>query len=138
VADAINFPRPVPNIDDEEFWNGCNRDELLMQRCTACQRFRWLPKPMCPHCNTLEHEWVKMSGRGKVFSWTIIVHPVHPAANEKVPYNVAQVQLDEDADLIMVTSLIDIDNDAIRMDMPVEVVFIEHEPGVKIPKFRPV
>ena len=57
---------------------------------------------------------------------------------KKVPYNVAQVQLDEDTDLIMVTSLVDIDNDAITMDMPVEVVFVEHEPGVKIPKFRPV
>lgn len=66
------------------------------------------------------------------------MHPVHPAANEKVPYNVAQVQLDEDPDLILVTNLVDIDNDAIRIDLPVEVVFVEHEPGVKIPKFRPV
>ena len=85
----------------------------------------------------MEHDWVKVSGRGKVFSWTIIVHPVHPAAVEKVPYNVAQVQLEEDADVIMVTSLVDIKNEDIQMDMPVEVVFVEHEPGVKIPKFRP-
>ena len=138
MAEPLNFPRPVPNIDDEAFWDGCQNDELRMQRCAACKKYRWLPRPMCPSCNALEYEWVTVSGRGRVFSWTIIVHPVHPAANEKVPYNVAQVQLDEDPDLILVTNLVDIDNDAIRIDMPVEAVFVEHEPGVKIPKFRPV
>jgi len=138
VAESPNFPRPVPNIDDEAFWDGCQNDELRMQRCAACKKYRWLPRPMCPYCNALEHEWVTVSGRGKVFSWTVIVHPVHPAANEKVPYNVAQVQLDEDPDLILVTNLVEIDNDAIRIDLPVEAVFVEHEPGVKIPKFRPV
>lgn len=137
MAEPLNFPRPVPNIDDEAFWDGCQNDELRMQRCAACKKYRWLPRPMCPSCNALEHEWVAVSGRGRVFSWTVIVHPVHPAANEKVPYNVAQVQLDEDPDLILVTNLVDIDNDAIRIDMPVEAVFVEHEPGVKIPKFRP-
>lgn len=137
MAESPNFPRPVPNIDDEAFWVGCQNDELRMQRCAACKKYRWLPRPMCPSCNALEHEWVAVSGRGRVFSWTVIVHPVHPAANEKVPYNVAQVQLDEDPDLILVTNLVDIDNDAIRIDMPVEAVFVEHEPGVKIPKFRP-
>lgn len=137
MAESPNFPRPVPNIDDEAFWAGCQNDELRMQRCAACKKYRWLPRPMCPSCNALEHEWVPVSGRGRVFSWTVIVHPVHPAANEKVPYNVAQVQLDEDPDLILVTNLVDIDNDAIRIDMPVEAVFVEHEPGVKIPKFRP-
>lgn len=138
MAESPNFPRPVPNIDDEAFWDGCRNDELRMQRCAACKKYRWLPRPMCPYCNALEHEWVTVSGRGKVFSWTVIVHPVHPAANEKVPYNVAQVQLDEDPDLILVTNLVEIDNDAIRIDLPVEAVFVEHEPGVKIPKFRPV
>ena len=138
MAESPNFPRPVPNIDDEAFWDGCQNDELRMQRCAVCKKYRWLPRPMCPYCNALEHEWVMVSGRGKVFSWTVIVHPVHPAANEKVPYNVAQVQLDENPDLILVTNLVEIDNDAIRIDLPVEAVFVEHEPGVKIPKFRPV
>ena len=137
MAEPLNFPRPVSNIDDEAFWDGCRNDELRMQRCAACKKYRWLPRPMCPHCNALEHEWVTVSGRGKVFSWTVIVHPVHPAANEKVPYNVAQVQLDEDPDLILVTNLVEIDNDAIRIDLPVEAVFVEYEPGVKIPQFRP-
>ena len=80
---------------------------------------------------------MKVSGKGKVFSWTIITHPVHPAAMSKVPYNVTQVQLDEDPEIIMVTNLVGVKNEEIRMDLPVKVVFEEHEPGVKIPKFMP-
>jgi len=134
---SANFPSPIPDFDAEEFWAGCNRGELLMQRCTECKKFRWLPRPMCPSCNSLACEWVKMSGRGKVYSWTIITHPVHPAAVSRVPYNVVQVQLDEDPDLILVTNLNGIRNEDIRIDMPVQVVFEQHDPGVKLPKFKP-
>jgi len=135
---TANFPSPIPDFDATEFWAGCNRGELLMQRCAACKKFRWLPRPMCPFCNSLEREWTKMSGKGKVYSWTIITHPVHPAAVSRVPYNVVQVQLDEDPDLILVTNLVGIGNEDIRIDIPVQVVFEEHEPGVKLPKFKPV
>lgn len=139
MAEEIpHFPRPIPEYDAQEFWEGCNREELRMQRCKACQRFRWLPRPMCPHCHSLEREWVKVSGRGKVYTWTLVTHPVHPAAASKVPYNVVQVQLDEQPDLLLVSNLVDVRNEEIRFDMPVEVVFEELEPGVKLPQFRPV
>jgi uncharacterized OB-fold protein len=137
MAATSNFPSPIPDFDAEEFWAGCNRGELMMQRCAACRKFRWLPRPMCPFCNSLDREWVKVSGRGKVYSYTLITHPVHPAAVSRVPYNVAQVQLEEDPDLIVVTNLVGLRNEDIRIDMPVQVVFEEHEPGVKLPKFKP-
>ena len=137
MATASNFPIPIPDLEAEEFWAGCNRGELLMQRCAACKKFRWLPRPMCPACNSLEREWVKVSGKGVVYSYTIITHPVHPAAVERVPYNVAQVQLDEDPSLILVTNLVGIRNQEIRIGMPVRVRFEEHEPGVKLAKFEP-
>jgi uncharacterized protein len=138
MAATENFPPPIPDFDAQEFWAGCNRGELLMQRCAACKKFRWLPRPMCPACNSLEREWVEVSGKGKVYSWTIITHPVHPAAVSKVPYNVAQVQLDEDPDLILVTNLVGLTNEDIRIDMPVQVVFEELQPGVRLPKFKRV
>ena len=131
-----NFPRPIPEFDAQEFWEGCNRGELLMQRCSSCKKFRWLPQPMCPACHSIEGEWVKVSGKGTVYSYTIITHPVHPAARSRVPYNVAQVQLDEDPQLILITNLVGIQNEDIRIGMPVRVVFEEHSPGVMLPKFE--
>src|SRR5215469_609830 len=130
MAAKDNFPRPIPEFGAEPFWEGCNRDELLMQRCSECRKFRWLPQPMCPACNSLKHEWVRVSGKGSVYSYTIITHPVHPAAVSKVPYNVAQVQLAEDPGLILLTNLVGIRNEDIRIGMPVQVTFEEHSPGV--------
>lgn len=138
AEEIVHFPLPIPEHDAQPFWKACNREELLMQRCKACQRFRWLPRPMCPHCNSMEQEWVQMSGRGKVYTWTVITHPVHPAAVSQVPYNVVQVQLEEQPDLLMVSNLVGVRNEEIRFDMPVEVVFEELAPGVKVPKFKPV
>ncbi len=135
---ASRFPSPIPEFDAREFWEGCARGELLMQRCARCGKFRWLPQPMCPVCHSLERGWVKMSGRGRVYSYTIVTHPVHPAATGRVPYNVVQVQLDEDPDLIIVSNMVGIRNEDIRIDMPVRVVFEEHAPGVILPKFTPV
>ncbi len=137
MAATSNFPAPVPEFGAEEFWRGCNRGELMMQRCARCGKFRWLPQPMCPVCNSMESEWIKVSGRGTVYSYTIITHPVHPAAAGRVPYNVAQVQLDEDPDLILITNLVGVKNEDIRIGMPVRVVFVDHEPGVKLAKFEP-
>ena len=131
-----NFPRPIPEFDAQEFWEGCNRGELLMQRCASCHKFRWLPQPMCPSCHSLEHKWIKVSGNGTVYSYTIITHPVHPAARDRVPYNVAQVQLEEDPQLILITNLVGIRNEDIRIGMPVRVTFEEHSPGVMLPKFE--
>lgn len=133
----VRFPRPIPEYDAQEFWEGCNRGELVMQCCKECRRFRWLPRPMCPHCNSLEREWVRVSGRGKVYTWTVVTHPVHPAAVDRAPYNVVQVQLEEQPDLLMVSNLVGVRNEDIRFDMPVEVVFEDLEPGVKLPKFQP-
>ena len=133
---SANFPRPIPEFDAEGFWAGCNRGELLMQRCASCKKFRWLPQPMCASCHSLECEWIKVSGKGTVYSYTIITHPVHPAAVSRVPYNVAQVQLDEDPELILITNLVGVRNEEIRIGMPVQVTFEEHSPGVMLPKFR--
>jgi hypothetical protein len=70
----------------------------------------------------------------------LFVHDHHaprsPAARDRVPYNVAQVQLDEDPQLILITNLVGIRNEDIRIGMPVRVVFEEHSPGVMLPKFE--
>ena len=136
MADTPNFPRPIPSFDAEEYWDGCNRNELLMQRHK--ESGQWYSPNMFGPCKVLDREWAKVSGKGKVYSYTIITHPVHPAAREKVPYNVVQVQLDEDPELIMVSSLVNVKNEDITIGMPVEVVFEEHEPDVNLPKFQPV
>ena len=67
--------KPIVTLDIKFFWDACDKGELRIERCTSCQQFRFPPRPMCPNCHSTKREHVKVSGRGKVYSW---IRPVHP------------------------------------------------------------
>ena len=127
---------PLPEIDDlnREYWEGCKRRELLAQRCADCGRLRFPPQPMCPFCTSMHTEWTKLSGKGQVFSWTVCHPPVLPAFEDKSPYNVILVELDEG--IRIVSNLVDCENDQIEIGMPVEVLFEDITDDVTLPRFR--
>ena len=132
---AIEKPLPNPTEDSAPYWAAALQGELRMQQCGDCLHIRFPPSILCPRCLSENTEWVKLSGRGTVFSWIIVHQSQHPAFNVDVPYNVTIVQLDEGPRLH--TTVIDIPNDQIRIGMPVEVVFDRVNDEVTLPKFRP-
>ena len=130
------FPYPIPEYGTEPYWAACNEERLVMQRCTACDKFRWHPAPLCIHCAHDGYAWAPLSGRGRIYSWSVITHPVHPAAIARVPYVVVEVELAEQANLRMLSNLIDCDPDTIQFDAAVSLAFISHPQGQKLPVFR--
>ena len=77
-----------------------------------------------------------MRGTGTVASFTLCYPPVLPAFAERVPYNAVVVQLDEGP--FMVSNLVDIDNDAIEVGLPVEVTYVDLDDDLTLPQFRVV
>jgi len=77
-----------------------------------------------------------VNGTGTVASFTICHPPVLPAFADRVPYNAVVVQLDEGP--FMVSNLVDIDNDAIQVGLPVAVTFVDLDDEVTLPQFRVV
>lgn len=138
MSAPTSFPFPIPEFGAEPYWEGCNAGELTMQRCGDCSRFRWMPGPMCPSCGSVNLVWQPLAGRGRITTWTVITHPVHPAAVDRVPYVVAEIELEEQAGLRIITGLVGIDPDDVSMDLGVEVEFEEHPSGQKLPVFRPI
>jgi uncharacterized OB-fold protein len=127
-------PLPVPTRDNAPFWEGTRRGELLLQRCAACGRFRHYPRPTCPACLAREHRWERASGRGTVFTWTIVRGPTLPAFQAKLPYNVVDVLLEEGVHFV--SEVLDCPPEAIRADMPVEAVFVPASEEITLVKFR--
>jgi hypothetical protein len=80
-------------------------------------------------------QWVTASGRGTLYTFTIIRLVFHPAFAKEVPYNVAVVQFEEGP--LFVTNVVGIDNDALEIGMPLTVVFEDVADGVSVPKFTP-
>ena len=131
-----DFPYPIPEYGSEPYWAACNERRLVMQRCDACGKFRWQPAPLCTFCADENYTWVALSGRGTISTWTVVTHPVHPAAIERVPYVVVEVELEEQAGLRMLSNLIDADPDTVQFDAPVMLDFTEQQSGQKLPVFR--
>ena len=137
---------PLPDLEhlpnyEQGFWEGSHNRELRIQRCSDCKVLRHLPSPMCPHCHSLNYDWAKMSGRGKVYSHVIVRQPVHPALREKeqTPYNVCLIDLEEQKGLRVLSNILNIAPEDIYIDMPVEVTFMStvDEPDLVLPLFVP-
>jgi len=116
------------------FWDGCARSELLLQRCSACGALRHPPSSVCPHCLSAQNEWVPASGRGTIYTFAVVRQALSKAWEDKVPYTVAVIELEEG--LHFLTELVEIDPDAVTIGLPVEVTFVWRD-GVTLPLFRP-
>ncbi|MGH7822505.1 MAG: Zn-ribbon domain-containing OB-fold protein [Candidatus Binatia bacterium] len=132
---AMEKPLPLPNEDSVEYWEGCKRGELLVEKCGACGHLRFPPAIVCPRCLSTERRWERMSGRGKVYTFIVVHRPQHPAFYEDVPYNVAIIELDEGPR--MHSRIVGCPNEEIRIGMPVEVAFEKKNDDVTMPYFRP-
>lgn len=133
----MTYDKPLPAVTDlnRPFWEGLGQGELRLQRCRDCGHHRYPIAPVCPRCLSEESEWVRLSGRGKVFSYVIFHQVYQEAFRADAPYNVALIQLDEGP--FMFSNVVEIPNAAIRCDMPVTVVFDPVTDTITLPRFRP-
>jgi uncharacterized OB-fold protein len=130
---ARSIPLPTPTPVSAPFWKGCQRGELLVQRCGACGEHVFIPMPCCTHCTSLDLEWVRSSGQGTVYSYSVVWRPQQPAF--ATPYIVAIVEMEEGWK--MLSNLLDCTPEAVAVGMPVEVVFREMSDETTLPYFRP-
>jgi uncharacterized OB-fold protein len=132
---TLEKPLPRPTEDSAPYWEAAQRGELRLQRCNACGHSRFPPALLCARCLGEDHQWVKLSGRGTVFSWIVVHQSQHPAFNSDTPYNVTIVELEEGPRLH--TNLVECPNDEIHIGMAVEVVFDRVNDDVTLIRFRP-
>jgi uncharacterized OB-fold protein len=126
---------PVPRMAPEsvEYWAGTRAGELRYQRCTRCSTPNFGPGLTCRACRGRDLEWVAGSGRGAVYSWTVVWRPQTPAF--EVPYAPAIVRLDEGYDLL--TALVGLDHGEIVEGLRVAVEFHAISDDITLPFFHP-
>jgi uncharacterized protein len=130
----IGRPIPKPDLDSAPYWEAASRHELKLQQCNSCARFRFYPRSICPYCFSTEFEWRQLSGRGIIYSFTVIHRAAFPAFETKVPYVLALVELNEG--VRMMSNILDCDPNAVEIGMPVEVTFEDLSEEVSLPQFR--
>ena len=132
------WKKPLPTISGETrpYWEACRRGELLVQQCDACQAYQFYPRGICAACWSGEVRWVRSSGRGTVWTFTVTRQNRTPGFSEEVPYILALVELEEGVK--MFTNVVECDPGDVAIGMPVEVTFVRVTEQVSVPFFKPV
>ena len=131
--------RPLVNISPElvPFWEGLQRHEFRLCRCTKCDT-HYFPFTICIHHADIpefdEMVWSPSSGHGKVFA-KVVVHQVRdPDYQAEVPYVLALVELDEGP--LFSTRIVDCLPSQVRIGSEVAVLFYDvPEAGHTLPVF---
>jgi uncharacterized OB-fold protein len=131
------LPADAPDILPEarEFWAATTRGELALQRCSQCDTVIWYPRGLCPNCLSSELAWFTATGKGSVYSFTIS-RKGDGAFRAASPFVLAYVELDEGPR--MLTNIVDVDVEAVRIGMPVRAVFHDTGAGAALVRFAPV
>lgn len=135
MSDEYQKPLPFVSEVNRPYWDAARRHELVLQRCQECGHYRYPPGDTCPRCLSDRLAWVKVSGRGSIYTWVVFHQVYHQAFANDAPYAVVVVQLEEGARLV--TNLVDCQTEDIEIGMAVEVVFDDVTEEITLPKFRP-
>lgn len=136
MAQEMVSDRPLPLITPltEPFWKAARQHRLLVQRCAACGRFRWPPEIGCFYCGSMESAWTPVSGRASLYSWTVAHPPLLPYFQQRAPWPVVVVQLEEGPR--MVSNLVGVPPEEYTFGMPLVAGFEDLHDEVTLVVFR--
>lgn len=129
------LPSPTPLT--KPFWDACANHQLKMQFCAACNEWIWYPKAWCPSCGKRESvEWRELSGRGKVYSFTVIRQVIDnsPAFNKDIPFVIGLIELEEGPRIY--SNVTGSKPEEVSIGDEVVTYFDDVAPGVSLPKFK--
>ncbi len=130
-----SMPPPLASTTTLPWWEAAAEHRLVVQKCDDCGHTRFPPAPICPECHSDQAGWLEVSGRGEVYTYTIVHRPI--AAGQELPYVVAVIALEDSGGVRMISNLVGVDPDTVEIGMPVELVWEDMSEEMAIPRFRP-
>jgi len=130
MTSGITLPAITPLT--QPFWDAARAGRFTLPQCNACGRHFFRPEVACTHCFATDWQWVEASGRGSLYSYSI-VHRA-PAPGFATPFVFAVVELEEGCFLF--SNIVGCEHDTIEIGMPLAVTFEPIAPGIDLPRFR--
>ena len=128
AAKERTIPAPQPTVETQPYFDAASRGSLVVKTCRACGQSHHYPRALCPFCGSDRTEWTPASGRGTIYSYSVM-------RRATPPYAIAYVTLEEGP--TMMTNIVDCDLDQIRVGQRVTVVFKPSDGGPSVPMFTP-
>ena len=130
--------KPRPLIDDltRPFWDAATEHRLVIQRCQDCRHFNHPPRPVCDACHSETLTFEQVSGRGTIYSFSVMYQPNVAGFEDELPYLNILIELEEQPQLFLVSYLPAVQREQVRVDGEVEVYFEDVDAELTLPKFR--
>ncbi len=128
------MPQPMADSEAVAWWEAAAEHRLVVQRCTECAHTRLPPTPICPECRSEGSEWHEVSGRGEIYSYTVVHRPI--ALDQQVPFVIAVVALEGAGGVRMISNIVDADPDELSIGLALEVAWEDMSDDLAIPRFR--
>jgi uncharacterized OB-fold protein len=103
---------------ERKYFEALKNGTFRIQRCNACSRHVFYPRPLCNHCGSPELTWVDASGNGTVYSTTV----VRRKADAGGDINIALIDLEEN--VRMMSRVDDVAPDEVKIGMPLKAAII--------------
>ena len=136
MSDISKKPVPVPDDLSRPFWAAALERRLVVQRCAACGYYNHPPRPFCDACLAQELPFEPVSGRGTIFSFTVMHQRDVAGFEQDAPFINIVVELAEQPRLLMVSNLPIAERPNVSIGASVEVDFEDRGGGVIVPQFR--
>jgi len=130
---ALPFPEPR-TAEARHFFAAAAAGRLELQRCAACSRVWFFPRPACVACGATDYAWIRASGRGSLHSFSIVRRAPSEAFRARLPYVVALIDLDEGPR--MMANIVGDDALEAEIGDPLELLFEDRGEGRRLPQFR--
>ncbi len=126
----------LPTLDEvnQPFWDACRDGVLQLQRCRSCGHLRYPISTVCHRCLSTSADWEPLSGTGEIFSFVIFRHAYNEAWRERLPYNVALVELSEGP--VMISNIAGAEPEELSVGLPVRAVFEPLSEEITVPRFE--
>ena len=121
---------PLTDPETQAYWDAIDQGKLLVRTCKSCGKAHHYPRSICPHCGSDDTHFVEGSGKGTIYTYSVM-------RRAPIPYAIAYVTLEEGPH--MLTNIVDCDFDQLSIGQQVQVKFLETEgEGPAVPVFAPV
>jgi uncharacterized OB-fold protein len=122
------FGAVTTTAESRAYWEAAVHGILLLPRCRACGNAHFYPRAFCPHCFSVKLEMFEATGRGAIYTFSVM-------RRAEPPFAIAYVRLEEGPTLL--TRIVDADLETLRCEQPVRLAFRSSQTGEAIPVFTP-
>lgn len=134
MSDTQTKPLPPIHPWTKPFWDGTREGKLLIEQCQECHHHIFYPRLSCPFCLSDRLGWIESTGRGTIYTFSVVQNNAPSAFLDDMPFVIAIVRLEEGVQ--MMTNIVGCDPAEVRCDMPVTVTFEPLDDEITLPKFR--